>query len=116
RNKKDLIQTFIESLTPTTEVDDDWKKFVDEKKMEELDRIIVEESLNREATYNFVDNAFRDGYVQTTGTALAKVLPPMSRFSAKSERPKKRENVLVKINEFFNKFWDISGGKLFNNG
>jgi hypothetical protein len=40
----------------------------------------------------------------------------MSRFSAKSERPKKRENVLVKINEFFNKFWDISGGKLFNNG
>ena len=116
RNKKDLIQTFIESLTPTTEVDDDWKKFVDEKKMEELDRIIVEENLNREATYNFVDNAFRDGYVQTTGTALAKVLPPMSRFSAKSERPKKRENVLVKINEFFNKFWDISGGKLFNNG
>jgi type I restriction enzyme R subunit len=113
RNKKDLIQTFIESLTPTTEVDDDWKKFVDEKKMEELDRIIEEENLNREATYHFVDNAFRDGYVQTTGTALTKVLPPMSRFSAKSERPKKRENVLAKINEFFNKFWDISGGKLF---
>lgn len=113
RNKKDLIQTFIESLTPTTEVDDDWKKFVDGKKMEELDRIIEEENLNREATYHFVDNAFRDGYVQTTGTALTKVLPPMSRFSSKSERPKKRENVLAKINEFFNKFWDISGGKLF---
>lgn len=113
RNKKDLIQTFIESLTPTMEVDDDWKKFVDEKKMEELDRIIEEENLNCEATYHFVDNAFRDGYVQTTGTALTKVLPPMSRFSAKSERPKKRENVLAKINEFFNKFWDISGGKLF---
>ncbi|MCE5178585.1 MAG: type I restriction endonuclease subunit R [Porphyromonadaceae bacterium] len=113
RNKKELIETFIESLTPATDVDDDWHKFVDEKKMEELDRIIGEENLNREATYNFVDNAFRDGYVQTTGTALTKVLPPMSRFSAKSERPRKRENVLAKLSEFFNKFWDISGGKLF---
>ena len=113
RNKKELIETFIESLTPTTDVDDDWHKFVDEKKMEELDRIIGEENLNREATYNFVDNAFRDGYVQTTGTALTKVLPPMSRFSARSERPRKRENVLAKLSEFFNKFWDISGGKLF---
>jgi type I restriction enzyme R subunit len=89
RNKKDLIETFIDSLTPATDVDDDWRKFV--------------------------DSAFRDGYVQTTGTALTKVLPPMSRFSAKSERPKKRESVLEKINAFFNKFWDISGGKLFNN-
>lgn len=115
RNKKDLIESFIDSLTPATVVDDDWRKFVDQKKIEELERIIDEENLNREAAYKFVDSAFRDGYVQTTGTALTKVLPPMSRFSAKSERPKKRESVLEKINAFFNKFWDISGGKLFNN-
>jgi type I restriction enzyme R subunit len=113
RNKKDLIENFIESLTPLADVDDDWQKFVEEKKIEELNLIIEEEKLNREAAYKFVDNAFRDGYVQTTGTALSKVLPPMSRFSAKSERPKKRENVLAKINAFFNKFWDISGGRLF---
>ena len=113
RNKKDLIETFIDSLTPISDVDDDWQKFVDEKKIEELEQIIVEEDLNREAAYKFIDNAFRDGFVQTTGTALTKVLPPMSRFSAKSERPKKRESVLEKINAFFNKFWDISGGRLF---
>lgn len=114
RNKKELIETFIDSLTPVSDVDDYWQKFVDEKKIEELEQIIVDEDLNREATYKFVDNAFRDGFVQTTGTALTKVLPPMSRFSAKSERPKKREGVLEKINAFFNKFWDISGGRLFS--
>ena len=115
RNKKELIETFIDSLTPVSDVDDDWQRFVDEKKIEELEQIIVEEDLNREETFKFVDNAFRDGFVQTTGTALTKVLPPMSRFSAKSERPKKRESVLEKINVFFSKFWDISGGKLFSN-
>ena len=43
RNKKDLIEKFIESLTPTTNVDDDWHSFVDAKKIEELDSIITEE-------------------------------------------------------------------------
>lgn len=29
-----------------------------------------------------MNNAFRDGYVQTTGTGLTKILPPVSRFTA----------------------------------
>ncbi|HHV02652.1 MAG TPA: type I restriction endonuclease subunit R [Bacteroidales bacterium] len=112
RNKKDLIQRFIESLTPTSDVDDDWRNFVDEKKVEELDRIIEEEKLNREETYRFMDNAFRDGYVPSTGTALTKVLPPVSRFSPTGERSKKRESVLSKLLEFFTRFWGIAGGIL----
>ncbi len=115
RNKKDLIERFIESLNPSSNVDDDWHSFVDAKKVEELDKIIEEESLNKEETYHFINNAFRDGYVQTTGTAITKVLPPVSRFTPTGDRTKKRETVIEKFTAFFNKFWDISGGRLLKN-
>lgn len=112
RNKKDLIQKFIQSLTPGAKVADDWQSFVDEKKMEELDEIIEAEKLDKEETYKFINNAFRDGYVQTTGTGLAKILPPVSRFTPTGERTQKRETVIEKIKAFFNRFWDISGSML----
>ena len=115
RNKKDLIERFIESLNPSSNIDDDWHSFVDAKKVEELDKIIEEESLNKEETYHFINNAFRDGYVQTTGTAITKVLPPVSRFTPTGDRTKKRETVIEKFTAFFNKFWDISGGRLLKN-
>ena len=115
RNKKELIEQFIESLTPTTNVDDDWHSFVDAKKLKELDSIITEESLDKDETFKFINNAFRDGFVQNTGTAISKVLPPVSRFSPTGERTKKRDTVLEKLSAFFNKFWDISGGRLLKN-
>ena len=112
RNKKDLIEQFITSLNVNSSVDDDWRTFVDAKKVEELNRIISDEGLDHDETYRFIDNAFRDGSLQSTGTAIAKILPPVSRFSADNSRGKKRETVLDKLTNFFNKFFDISGGKL----
>ena len=112
RNKKELIEQFINSLTPAVEVDDDWRSFVESKKLEELDQIIKEEGLDKDETYKFISNAFSDGYIPTTGTALINVLPPVSRFSPTGDRTKKRDNVLERLCAFFNKFWDISGGKL----
>jgi type I restriction enzyme R subunit len=110
RNKKELIEQFIASLSPATQIDDDWQKFVDEKRQEELDRIIAEENLNRDETYRFVANAFRDGYVPQTGTAIARILPAgVSRFSPTGDRTRKREIVLEKLKAFFNRFADISG-------
>lgn len=111
RNKKVLIEQFIDSLTPTSSVDDDWRRFVNEKKIEELDRIIAEENLKKEETYTFINNAFKDGAIQSTGTAITKVLPPVSRFTPNGDLSKKRNTVLERLSEFFNKFWDISGGK-----
>lgn len=110
RNKKDLILQFIQSLTPGAVVADGWHTFVDEKKTEELDRIIAEENLDKEETYQFVNNAFRDGYVQTSGTGLSKILPPVSRFTPTGERTRKRESVIAKLRAFFNRYWDILGG------
>ncbi len=112
RNKKDLINQFITSLDIHSVVDDDWQKFVYKKKIEELEKIIINENLDHDATYTFVKNAFRDGSVVTTGTAITKILPPVSRFSPTGERSKKRESVLDKLTRFFERFFDISNGKL----
>lgn len=111
RNKKELIERFIESLTPQSDVDEDWYTYVDQQKRNELDSIIEEEKLNHEATYDFVDNAFREGYVDENGTAITGVLPPMTRFTPSGDRAKKRQTVIDKLSAFFRKFWDISGGR-----
>lgn len=111
RNKKDLINQFITSLDVHSVVDDDWQKFVNKKKIDELEQIITNENLDHDATYTFVRNAFRDGSVATTGTAITKVLPPVSRFSPTGDRTKKRESVISKLISFFERFFDISGGK-----
>lgn len=108
RNKKDLINQFITSLDVKSVVDEDWQKFVEDKKAEELEKIIEVENLDKDATYKFIINAFKDGHVATTGTAISKVLPPVSRFSPDGERSKKRETVLTKLTNFFDRFFDIS--------
>jgi len=110
RNKKDLINQFITSLDMHSIVDEDWRKFVDQKKIEELEEIITTENLDRDATYQFVKSSFRDGRVPAAGTAISKVLPPVSRFSPTGERTKKRESVIDKLTNFFERFFDISGG------
>lgn len=112
RNKKDLIEQFIASLNMKSVVDEDWKRFVEKKKLEELERIIKEEGLNRDEAYEFVNNAFRNGGIPTTGTAITKVLPPVSRFSQTRDRSKKRESILGKFTLFFERFFDISAKRL----
>lgn len=112
RNKKDLINQFISTLDVQSVVDEDWHKFVEQKKVEELEQIIKDENLDHDATYAFIQNAFRDGNVAMTGTAITKVLPPVSRFSPSGERTQKRENVLNKLTGFFERFFGISGNSM----
>lgn len=112
RDKKDLIEQFIGSLTVSSDVDGDWETFVQSKRKEELDKIINEENLNKEATYHLVKNAFRDGDMQTGGTAITRVMPPISRFSSDHGRGEKRETVIQKLTHFFSRFFDISGGEI----
>ena len=111
RDKTDLIEDFMNTLTPTSNVYDDWNVFVNAKKIEELNNIILEENLNKEATFTYFNNAFRDGYLPTIGTVLNDILPPISRFNPTEERTKKREIVLEKFNKFFNFYWNIANNK-----
>lgn len=113
RNKKDLIEQFIQSLEVSADIDRDWVKFVKKKKIEELEKIIAEENLDHDKTYKFIESAFWDGDVPNTGTAIVKILPPMSMFNQDDKginiRMKKKEGVLEKFKRFFERFFDISG-------
>ena len=108
RNKKELIDEFIQNLSRGSSVDGDWPDFVSKEKEKELQKIIGDENLNDSEAKRFMENAFRDGYVQSTGTSFARILPPISRFSPSGDRTKKRERVLDKLSAFFDRFRDIS--------
>ena len=108
RNKKDLIEQFIESLDISSRVDEDWIAFVEQKKQEELEKIITEEKLNSEETHKFIKNAFRNGEIPTTGTAITKILPPLDPFSPNREMSKKKKTVIEKLMQFFERFFDIT--------
>ena len=81
RNKKDLINQFITTLDIHSVVDEDWHRFIEERKIVELEKIIEVEKLKKEETYAFVKNAFRDGAIPISGTAITKILPPVSIFN-----------------------------------
>jgi type I restriction enzyme R subunit len=108
RNKKDLIEQFIASLTPATNVDYDWRKYVDEKKIEELNRIIADENLNPKETETFVKNAFRDGFISETGTAITKLLPPLNPFAPDNQYTAKKQTVIEKLKSFLERFLGIA--------
>ena len=109
RNKKDLIEQFIASLTPQSDVDDDWSTYVRKRMEEQLDEIIKSENLKEKETRKYITHAFRNGFIQENGTELANILPPMSRFSPSGDRMKKREAVLEKLKTFFDRFFDLIG-------
>lgn len=108
RNKKDLIESFVDSVTTKTKVDAQWQSFVATKRTEELERIISEENLNPEATRTFIDNAFRDGSIAATGTAITKILPSVSRFSKNNGHATKKQTVLDKLAAFFERYFGLA--------
>lgn len=112
RNKKELIEKFVASLTPTSEIDDEWNQYVKEQKKAELERIIQEENLKPESTITFMNNSFKNGEIQAAGTAFAAILPPVSRFTQTGDRTLKKETVLEKLRRYFDRFFDISGGEV----
>ena len=115
RSKKELIDGFISKINADTNVMDDWCKFVKEQKEIDLKKIIDDENLNEEETRKFLDNAFRDGQVKTNGTDIEKILPPMRRFGG-GNRAEKKENIIVKVKKFFEKYFGLGTAIENDNG
>jgi len=107
RNKKDLIDAFVDAVSPAARVDAQWQAFIAKQKIEELDRIILDENLNAAETRAFMDNALRDGAIAATGTAITKILPPISRFSRHSNHSTKKQAVLEKLAAFFERYFGL---------
>ena len=112
RNKKELIEDFIDQFAPEKDVNDDWHQFVRQQQKRQLDELIREENLKPQETYDFVSQSFRNGEIEETGTAIVRILPPMLLFSKNGAngREKKKQRVVEKLKAFFERFFDVSGG------
>lgn len=107
RKKKDLVENFIDTISLTEPVDGQWEEFIEQKMAEELNQIITEEDLKPTQTVTFMDNAFRDGQVVESGTAIVSILPAMSRFSPDAGHAEKKQKVVDKLKEFFERFYGL---------
>lgn len=82
-------------------VDEEWSAYVAARRDAELAQTIRDESLRLEAARESIDRGFRDCAVQSTGVAITKVLPPVSRFAADSAHGEKKQRVLDRLGECF---------------
>lgn len=108
RSKKALIETFIAGINDVEDVMTEWHDYVAEKREEELVQIIRDEKLKEPETRKFIENAFRDGEIKTTGTDIDKLMPPVSRFGG-GNRATKKQGVIDKLKSFFEKFFGVGG-------
>lgn len=107
RSKKELIERFVEQVNGTpangsTGVEEEWREFLREQKEKDLTALIEEERLKPEEARRFIDNALRDGIIKTTGTAIDKIMPPVSRFGG--GRVMKKQSIIEKLGKFFEKY------------
>ena len=110
RSKKQLIETFIAGINDVDDVMAEWQGFVAAEREKELVQIIQEEKLKEPETRKFLENAFRDGEIKTTGTDIDKLMPPVSRFGGGGARAKKKQGVIEKLQKFFEKFFGLGKG------
>jgi type I restriction enzyme R subunit len=106
RSKRELIEHFIERVNSSSQVEEDWRRFVQEQRETDLAAIIAEEKLKQEETRKFIDHSFRDGVLKTTGTDIDKIMPPVSRFGG-GVREAKKQSVIEKLMRFFEKYFGL---------
>ncbi len=106
RSKKALIENFIENLKEVDDVMIGWESYVEQEREQELAQIIEEENLNEEETRRYMENAFRDNEIKTSGTDLNNLMPPTSRFGG-GNREEKKQTVINKFLAFFERFRGI---------
>lgn len=140
RDKKELIENFIASMTPSVEdqdvkdkwydflkqvgkqtmleesqfpygkekpkmdVTDLWEIYVQRERERELNAIIEEEKLNPEKTRSLMESAKANGYIETNGTSLTNILPPMPLFGAGNKREEKKRIVCEKLEQWLRRY------------
>lgn len=105
RSKLDLIHAFMKTINPDSDINKDWAAFVERKRKEDLVIIITEENLKPDKTFEFMNNAFRDGVLRTIGTDFDQILPPMSLFGG--NRAETKDRVADRLNAYYELYNDI---------
>lgn len=113
RDKKELIDKFIEGVNVTGSSRDAWVEFVAKERDAELKRIMDEERLDQLKTLGIMRRAWTEGYVRETGTAVMGILPKGGGGSLFSKAPTglaaNLERVVQKLKAFFERFHEIVG-------
>lgn len=126
RDKQDLIDRFLEmagfyeapatfSIDPEASeerrhevVSAHWRELVRESMEAELGDIIEGEHLKPDQTRALVSEAFETGGVPQEGTAVANILPPVSRFAKGNPQAEKRRRVTALLSAFYNRFRSLT--------
>ncbi len=111
RDKRELITNFIASLTADSNVDKDWRDYINASKRTEFEQIINEENLKPKEATEFIETAFQRGYVPEVGLELNGIMPPINPFDPEANREGKLYIVLSRIKAFFSKFFGIADGE-----
>ena len=83
--------TFISRINVNSNVYEWLEKICWRKQRKWFEKLINEENLNQEETRKFIDNRrLESGQVETLGTDIEKILPPMRRFGGNSEHEEKK--------------------------
>ena len=110
RDKKELIEDFIDQLTPDSEVDSAWRQYVNAEKRKQFDTIVNEENLKPAEAVEFIEDAYQRGYVPEGGMELDGIMPPINPFDPSADRHGKIMRVVERLKAFFNRFAGISDG------
>ncbi len=105
RSKKDLIESFIANMNDVEDVMAEWHRFIEAEREKEVKAIIDSERLKEAETRRFIENAFRDGEIKTTGTDIDGIMPATSRFGG--NRAAKKQSIIEKLKQFFERFFGI---------
>lgn len=106
RSKRELLENFITSLDPTSDVQKDWPIFTKKEYEKELESIIQAEKLEPEATRKFLANAFEDGEIKEVGTEITKIIPNKFSFFGGGEknRSKEKKRIAQRLRELLEKY------------
>lgn len=115
RSKKQLIESFIAGINEVDDVLIEWQDYVVQQREKDLEFLIESERLKENETRKFLENAFRDGEIKTTGTDIDKLLPPVSRFGG-GDRAEMKKGVIERLMAYFEKFYGITNAKFNKEG
>ena len=105
RNKRDLIEAFIDSLDHSDDVEADWKKYISEKKESELASIIAEEKLDNEGTRELVERALQGEGIPESGTEITRLMKSRpSRFGGGNAYAQMKQRIIEKLKGFYERF------------
>lgn len=106
RAKGDLLEDFLERLTPGMDAEKEWPSYLEWRFLEERDGLIDDEGLNVEGAKRLIDQCLRSGEVSAYGTAISSIMPRMSLFGGHED---KQDHIIASIRSLIARYGDILG-------